>query len=64
MTEFEEERIDIIKRGIEYNIEKLGFTHSDVAIWLEGIRFIESYASEEYFQALENLKEIYMGGVF
>lgn len=64
MTKFEEERIEIIKEGIEYNVENLNFTNEDIATWLDGIMFIESDEySEEYFETLENLRSFYMGGV-
>lgn len=63
MTRFEEERIEFIKRGIEYNVKELNFTNQDVVMWLDGIMFIESDCSEEYFETLENLKDLYIGRV-
>lgn len=63
MTGFEEERINFIKKGIEYNVKELGFTNEDVVTWLGGIMFIERYANEEYFNALENLRDLYMGRI-
>lgn len=63
MTKFEEERIEFIKKGIEYNVKELNFNNQDIAIWLDGIMFIESDCSEEYFETLENLRNLYMGGI-
>lgn len=63
MTRFEEERVEFIKRGIEYNVKELNFTNQDVAMWLDGIMFIESDCSEEYFKTLENLRNLYIGRI-
>lgn len=63
MTKFEEERIEFIKDGIEYNVKELGFSNSDIAMWLDGIMFIEGDCSEEYFETLENLRNLYVGGI-
>lgn len=63
MTKFEKERIELIKEGIEYNVTELGFTNEDVAIWLDGIMFIEGDCSEDYFEELENLRNFYIGGI-
>ena len=63
MTKFEEERIEFIKEGIEYNVKELGFSNSDIAMWLDGIMFIESDCSEDYFETLENLRNLYVGGI-
>lgn len=63
MTRFEEERIEFIKKGIEYNVKELGFTNEDIVMWLDGIMFIEGDCSEEYFGTLENLKDLYIGRI-
>lgn len=63
MTKFEENRLELIKGGIEYNVKELNFSNADIAVWLDGIMFIEGYCSQDYFEALENLRNFYIGGV-
>ena len=60
----EESKLEYIKKGIKYNLEELNYTNADITIWLDGVMFIESDCSEEYFNSLVDLRNKYVEGAF